>query len=1615
MVSIAFLADFFSILHTTHSHLEQILIQRSAYATYPAPAMGVMVATASAFLMVAGAAGYSLCPDGSAGLTQALYEAGDSSKYANVTCIPLNAFRRTSNSKVELFGRLLPELTTIEQGAFDSFKGTLILSGSFPLLSNIGIEAFCSAGNTESVIELVDGLPSLTSIGANAFRSFNGRLTVSGNFSQLSNIGGYAFHDHSNTKSKIELLGNLMPSLTTIGENAFYTFGGTLIFGGSGGGNFPQLSSIGQEAFQEAGNSNSRIELGDGLPKLVVINESTFKLFGGTLTFSGSFPLLISVGEYSFNAAGNDKSKVDLVGEQVPQLATIAPFAFWSFSGTLAVTGSFPGLNSIGKLAFTGAGTSSYANVAIACSSEDGLQISESAFVGYEGTHDASREQCSCSNEDCSYDDDDVGSCVSDSAAYINNCCHGTCANNGYNGCWSCPTLQSQDSSNYGGKHCFLSRACRHDVDYIDDDFLIDDDDVLAYLSGDWTCDGDVWVCDDDDASKCLKRNSLCAALHGASPALCWDADTRNFNCVDYQLHGYTCVGYFCAAIDPTGDPDICAILRPAGWQVNSTTGKCFATTASLEEDITTTSPNAVTDYEGGEGKEEGIHRLLCPDGSTVLTQALYEAGDPSLYANVTCIPRGVFWQSTSNSKVELFGRLLPELTTIAWDAFGFFKGTLILSGSFPLLSNIGIEAFCSAGNTESVIELVDGLPSLTSIGANAFRSFNGRLTVSGNFSQLSNIGGYAFHDHSNTKSKIELLGNLMPSLTTIGENAFYTFGGTLIFGGSGGGNFPQLSSIGQEAFQEAGNSNSRIELGDGLPKLVVINESTFKLFGGTLTFSGSFPLLISVGEYSFNAAGNDKSKVDLVGEQVPQLATIAPFAFWSFSGTLAVTGSFPGLNSIGKLAFTGAGTSSYANVAIACSSEDGLQISESAFVGYEGTHDASREQCSCSNVDCYGYDGYDGHDGYDGYDGHDGHDGYEFDDDGSSATPSSDAIPLAAIASATAAGIVLGCLAILAAVAVLFWRRRKGVQNCSCIRLRCCNQVDCLHNCDISLSCCNRTPSRLEAELCSATKERAQLTFLAKYSQRLFSTVQSAEEYAALVATLELPRVNIKMVRQLGAGNYGNVMLAKLRKSGGSGDGGGTSTVEVAVKSRLPEETDATVDEALLAEALVLHSLKHEHILEMIGICTTSMPFLVATERMANGDLKSYLRACRPSQPKPKASLTLYDVSLIAERIAQALAHLEKLSVIHRDVAARNVLVGTAPTEVKLGDLGAARSVFREAEREYTATSDHMPVRWMALESLRQASFTNKSDVWSFGVFCWEVTTHGKTPYGVFGGVKDISGHLVKGGRLEEAPFTPPGMFKQMLLCWSEDPKRRPRFADLVQALGAIRGAVAVGPEATMVLDSNGEVVQRSGSGLAGENGGTVDATEIMRAAVSNTNATEHVRLVLNPTFGVNIGNQPAVAPDGYVQDNFEQGSNSVEQSHSSTAPSGQPAVAPDGYVQDNFEQGSNSVEQSHNSTAPSGQPAVAPDGYVQDNFEQGSNSVEQSHNSTAPSGQPAVAPDGYAQEFEPPALSAWPPPRFALNDIDLSSIDNAIAAEVVSASAGTIVEGVGGDETRL
>eukprot|EP00662_Eupelagonemidae_sp_cell21_P057187 gene57187-biopygen27812 len=69
--------------------------------------------------------------------------------------------------------------------------------------------------------------------------------------------------------------------------------------------------------------------------------------------------------------------------------------------------------------------------------------------------------------------------------------------------------------------------------------------------------------------------SGACGATTPTAAARCWEANRQDYGCSGYSELGYTCVGYWCAAMDPGGEPAICAQLMPAGWSVMGSTGRC--------------------------------------------------------------------------------------------------------------------------------------------------------------------------------------------------------------------------------------------------------------------------------------------------------------------------------------------------------------------------------------------------------------------------------------------------------------------------------------------------------------------------------------------------------------------------------------------------------------------------------------------------------------------------------------------------------------------------------------------------------------------------------------------------------------------------------------------------------------------------------------------------------------------------------------------------------------------------------------------------------------------------------------------------------------------------------
>jgi len=144
-------------------------------------------------------------------------------------------------------------------------------------------------------------------------------------------------------------------------------------------------------------------------------------------------------------------------------------------------------------------------------------------------------------------------------------------------------------------------------------------------------------------------------------------------------------------------------------------------------------------------------------------------------------------------------------------------------------------------------------------------------------------------------------------------------------------------------------------------------------------------------------------------------------------------------------------------------------------------------------------------------------------------------------------------------------------------------------------------------------------------------------------------------------------------------------------------------------------------------------------------------------------------------------MSYLSSNKIIHGDLAARNCLI-SSELRVKVADLGIGHDVY--PDDYYDDGTQLLPIRWMPPEILPTAEFSMYSDMWSFGVVCWEVFSFGRQPYEMMSNEELIS--VVPKGLQLDIPVEgcPNPLYSIMQECWSIQPEMRPKFARLCVAI---------------------------------------------------------------------------------------------------------------------------------------------------------------------------------------------------------------------------------------
>lgn len=251
----------------------------------------------------------------------------------------------------------------------------------------------------------------------------------------------------------------------------------------------------------------------------------------------------------------------------------------------------------------------------------------------------------------------------------------------------------------------------------------------------------------------------------------------------------------------------------------------------------------------------------------------------------------------------------------------------------------------------------------------------------------------------------------------------------------------------------------------------------------------------------------------------------------------------------------------------------------------------------------------------------------------------------------------------------------------------------------------------------------------------------------------------------QIGSGGFGVVFKAKFR--------GETVAIK---KIHAHALSNANSIAEFQSEVAVLCTLKHPHILRFVGACTRPPNLMIITEFMARGTLFDLLHQSQERVTWPMRKKFALDT-------CKGMRYLHDSKLLHRDLKSSNLMLDK-DYNCKVGDFGLTRISRGAAAVQMTGQCGTF--QYMAVEVLANKPYSEKADVFSFGILLWEMVAR-KLPYFGMQPMQVGIAVLQQGMRPPIPPKCPLPLAKLMRACWDNDPRRRPSFAQLVTALEAM------------------------------------------------------------------------------------------------------------------------------------------------------------------------------------------------------------------------------------
>ncbi|KAJ9510733.1 hypothetical protein QJQ45_027633, partial [Haematococcus lacustris] len=298
---------------------------------------------------------------------------------------------------------------------------------------------------------------------------------------------------------------------------------------------------------------------------------------------------------------------------------------------------------------------------------------------------------------------------------------------------------------------------------------------------------------------------------------------------------------------------------------------------------------------------------------------------------------------------------------------------------------------------------------------------------------------------------------------------------------------------------------------------------------------------------------------------------------------------------------------------------------------------------------------------------------------------------------------------------------------------------------------------------------------------------ISTEERYRAAAALWELDFNEIEIIRNIGQGSFGDVVLGnfrgtkvavkRMRGIGQAYEENGPSPSMLPLFAHVGQ--DAV--ELFEREIEIMATIRHPNVVTFIGACHTPPNVCLVTEFCARGSLDHLLHKSGLSLDLVKRVEFIIDIAR-----GMSCLHSQRPPIVHRDLKPANLLV-SARFEVKVADFGLSR-IKDHAQLISSRAGLEGTIEYCAPEVLRGEPFTEKCDIWSFGVVTWEVLMRVR-PFADADCPNFVlllslgNGSLQLPGLKEEAGITP-GLVRLVERCRAWEPAERPSFRDVLHCL---------------------------------------------------------------------------------------------------------------------------------------------------------------------------------------------------------------------------------------